>query len=241
MRILWGVVLIVVGTLLALQTFGVLPVALPFWPIVWTIVGTYLVVDSLRPMFRRGPSWIKLTLGLWIGAIGVADLLHTNGIITITGDDVWRLGWFVLLIGAGLALIFGEKRRTSSKHCSRINGMGDLHFGREPWVLNRDLSIGHGMGDVRVDLTTAEITEGRHRVNVKVGMGEVVVLVPDNCHVRARASAGMGEVEIFGEGRDGVGVTLEKDVDVPDAASTLEIDARIRIGTVSIRRVPARR
>lgn len=267
MRIFWGVVLVVLGSLFALQSFGVLPVALPFWPVVLTVIGFYNVVSAVLPWpfrWREGAPWVKLSLGAWLGGIGVFDLLHVNGVTALAGRDVWSVGWFVLLIGLGLALIFGRNHyviytgkgsREWKKWGSGWNwifgpysdddssafAMGDLHYGREPWVLDRDLAVRHRVGDVRIDLTTAEITEGTHEVDIDAGVGEVVVLVPDDCNANVRANVGTGSLKVFGEGRDGLGVHMEKNYVVPDASATLNISVRLRVGHVAVRRVPSRR
>ena len=113
MRIFWGTVLIVLGTFFALQSFEVLPVALPLWAVVLTIVGTYLFVRGLFPgtsSRRKGPDWVKSGLGAWLGSIGIFDILYANRITTLAGRDILRAGWFVLLIAVGLALIRGNDR-----------------------------------------------------------------------------------------------------------------------------------
>lgn len=267
MRIFWGTVLIVLGTLFALQSFGVLPVALPFWSVVLTIVAVYLFFRGLVPgpfSWRKGPHWVKLSLGAWLGGIGVFDILHANQITGLAGRDIWSAGWFVLLIGIGLALIFGNGRfeiRTDKggkwdrwggwrsrwnwvfgpHDASTVIGMGDLYYGRKPWALDGDLTLRHRAGDVRIDLTTAEIKDGSHRVELAVGAGDVVVLVPDWCSANVRATVGVGNLDVFDEVRQGLKVSMEKSEVVPDATVTLHIDVRLGAGNLEVRRVPSRR
>lgn len=269
LRVLWGVLLVVVGALFALQTFGVLAVSLPFWPIVLTIFGLYLVVRSLFPSpfrLRPGPAWLKLSLGLWLAGIGIADILHVNEITAWTGRNVWSVGWFILLIGAGLALIFGGNRSIINGSNGRKShgwgryrhgwnwffwpnsdsyrhalGVGDLHYGREPWVLDRKLTIRQRAGDIRIDLTSAQMDDGSHDLDVAAAVGEVVILVPEQCNANVRARVSTGSIDVFGERRDGMGaVGLEKSVTHPEATVTLNIVARLRVGEVSVRRVPTR-
>lgn len=258
MRILWGSAFILVGALFALQTFGVLPIILPFWPIVLTILGAYLFVRGLLPSpfrWRTDPAWFKMSLGVWLACIGVFDILHANGISALAGRDVWSVGWFILLIGAGLALIFGGRNGNRRIKVGRgwhwiigsdfddypdVLGMGDLHYGREPWFLDRQLTVKHAAGDVRVDLSTAEMAEGAHQVDVSVGAGEVVILVPDNCNANVRAGVGTGGIRIFDKRRDGIGVKLETSQHVADATVTLNINVRLKVGQVTVRRVPSR-
>lgn len=134
----------------------------------------------------------------------------------------WHRGWH----GAG---------RGALRHVGRI---GDLHVGRKPWRLDDGLEVRHSIGDVRVDLTTADIAPGEHPVRISSSVGEVVVLVPSNCSVRAAASALLGSVRVFDEDRDGSPAHLEKSIVVPDSDVTLDIRVRTRVGSVKIRRVP---
>lgn len=267
-RILAGVLLVVFGILFALQTFGLIALSLPFWPIVLTVLGLYLIVDSVAPnpfRWRPGPAWIKLSLGVWLGLIGVMDILHANGVAALSGQDVWSAGLFILLIGAGLALIFGGKKSgVSVEHVehwgegprrgrtwrwsfglgdddsSHVLRLGDLHYGRQPWVLDRKLTVRQHAGDVRIDLTTAQIADGEHDIDVAAGVGEVVILVPEYCNANVRARVSAGGIRLFDEERDGIGVEFEKKVIVPEATVTLNIDVRLRAGQVVVRRVPSR-
>lgn len=266
-RIFWGVVLIVVGALFALQTFGVLSANLTFWPVIFTIVGMSLVVRGLFPSpfrLRSGPAWLKLSFGVWLAGIGLFDILHANEIIALSGRDVWSVGWFVLLIGAGLTLIFGHGKTYLPNGDNGQGGsyrekcywgkqwldwrdpefyrqkgrIGDLHYGRESWVLQRKFNIKHQFGDVRLDLTTAQIGEGTYNINVVASAGEIVILVPSDCNAIVRARTGAGTINVFGDRRDGVASYLENSFHVPESTATLNIDVRLRLGEVSVRHVP---
>lgn len=272
-RVFWGVVLVVVGALFALQTFGILAANLTFWPVVLTIVGISLAVRGLFPSpyrMRSGPAWMKLSIGLWLASIGILDILHANQITALSGSNVWSAGWFIVLIGAGLALIFGNGRRHSnidvidgdngrgSSGWGKYNrgwqwliwtdpdfylqggGVGDLHYGRDPWVVDGKLNVKHRIGDVRIDLTSAQIGDGSHDINVAAAVGEIVILVPTDCNANVRARVGTGGLNVFGERRDGLGAVLEKSANSPGATVTLNINARLRVGEVSVRRVPNR-
>lgn len=155
LRILWGVVLVVMGALIALQTFGILAANLTFWPVVLTIVGISLAVRGLFPgpyRLRSGPAWMKLTIGLWLTGIGVLDILHANQITALSGSDVWSVGWFIVLVGAGLVLsIRGGWQlhiRTDPDSYRQGGGVGDLHYAREHSVMDRNFSIQRRLGDL---------------------------------------------------------------------------------------------
>ena len=94
--------------------------------------------------------------------------------------------------------------------------VGDLSYGRDPWSLEGDITLHTFVGDLKIDLTTAVIAPGTHRIEVSQGIGDTVVKVPDTVTVRARAGANIGTVEVLGEERGGVGfIHLEREASCP--------------------------
>lgn len=249
-RYFWGLVLIALGVTALLQGTGAYNFGLSFWPVVLTLVGLSITVESFTG--RRGPSWFGLALGLWIGAIGLFDILHEAGVTpTISGGEIVSAGWPILLIAVGISIASGrgirvmvagrsrqdwsDSRQTRSRH----QVIGDLRYGREHWVLDKDLDLTNAVGDLKVDLTTAEITPGVHRIKVTQFVGETVIKVPDHVTVRATAEANVGELDVLGDCRDGAGLYIQREVLVPDSDAELVIDARLRVGALRIIRLPA--
>ena len=146
-----------------------------------------------------------LGLGLWIAAIGLFNILAQAGVTTITGGDVLRMGWPLLLIALGHfhAVRPGGRVYVSTTALDRPvlrsgstspsgpapSSFRDLKMGNEPWVLEEDLQLQTFVGDLRLDLTTAAISPGVHRIEVAKFVGDTKVRVPDNVSVRARAEA----------------------------------------------------
>ena len=85
------------------------------------------------------------------------------------------------------------------------------------------------IGTMTVDLTQASLPD---EVRATVGIGELVVIVPEGAAVRVRSSAGIGEVVVFGDSSAGLGPQL--DYSDPDAGT--RIVAQVGLGKVQVRR-----
>ncbi|MBP2017874.1 putative membrane protein [Symbiobacterium terraclitae] len=236
-----GLLLIIMGGLFLMQTLG-LASGISFGSLVLVFVGLVIAGDGPR---RRRFSLFSTGLGLWLAAIGLFNMLSRAGITTTTGGDILRVGWPLLLILLGLSMLLGRGMRVyvtairPRKSTQFSSFVGDLNLGTEPWVLDKDLQVQTFAGDLRLDLTTATIAPGVHRIEVTQFVGDTLVRVPDTVSVRARAEAFAGEVSIFGVERSDVGmVYLEREEIVPGADAELIIDARVRFGEVTIERVP---
>ncbi|HED24736.1 MAG TPA: hypothetical protein ENN91_06390 [Firmicutes bacterium] len=248
-RQIWGVILLVLGVLILLQVTGVYYFGLSFWPVVLVLAGLAAVWESVSHGLKH---WVLLGLGFWIGGIGLFNILSAAEVVTLTGNDIARYGWPVLLVAMGLAILFGDRGRLfacggSEYHggeghwwsCSRMRRIGDLYHGRTPWVLDKDFDFYHGVGDVVIDLTSADIRPGRHRIYSKTGIGEVTIRVPAGVNVEAKASVGIGELDLFGEQLNGfTGLSLEKKIEIERAEVTLEIEAQLGIGDLALIQSP---
>ena len=255
-RQLWGLILLVLGVLVLLQVTGVYNFGLAFWPVVLVLLGIAIIWKSFE---FGGFSWIGLGLGLWLGGIGLFNILYQAGATTLSGSDIASYGWPLLLIALGFSILVGSRRENGSfcfigctdsknmsgrsrkgEHSSRMHHIGDLYQGQRPWVLDQDLDLYHGIGEVVLDLTTAEIRPGNHEIFIKAGIGEVSIKAPDGLNVEVDASMGIGEINLFGEERSGFGgISLKHSVEATDAEATVKIVAKLGIGEVNASYMPA--
>ena len=237
----WGFLLIVLGLAGFAQVAGIFNFGLSFWPLVLTVLGGWLVWHCIE----RRCSYFMAGLGLWVGSIGLFEILSNAGVTYITGAQVARLGWPLLLVGIGLSFLFGRRAHCCWPGWHRGKdwyGIGDRHHGRDRWTLEGDLDLSHGIGDVVLDLTSADITEGVHRISVGAAIGDVLVRVPDDVNAQVNASVSIGELQVFDEHRSGIGgLALRKQVVVQDSKVDLRIEARLSIGDLTVVQVPAAR
>lgn len=88
------------------------------------------------------------------------------------------------------------------------------------------------VGSMTVDLTSAQL-DGQE-IELSVGLGELIVIVPNGAAVQISAAAGIGEVIVFGETQSGV--SPEVITPPPSGSPELVITARVGIGKVEVKR-----
>ncbi len=247
---IWGIILLVLGVLVSLQVLGVYELGLAFWPVVLLLLGILILSESISFGLV---SWITLGLGLWVGGIGLFGILSNAGATGISGSDIARFGWPLVLVAIGLSMILGDRnlffRRLFYRHetdrvdwdgYKQVRHIGDLYHGRAPWTLDQNLEFFHGIGDVVVDFTTAEIKPGTHHVYLKAGVGDVTIRVPAGVNVNIDASVGIGELEVFGEQKSGIGgLSIKRVLKADDADATIQLEARMGIGDMKVIYMPA--
>lgn len=247
---IWGIVLLVLGVMALLQGIEQFNFGLAFWPVINVLVGGALVWGSFR---HHGAIWFLLGLGLWIGGIGLFGILGNAGVTTITAGDIARFGWPILLVAAGVSILFGKpswligksswatdmERHRGWEHWGRF---GAYYHGQQSWLLDGDIDINHGIGEVILDLSTADINEGAHRVKVGVSIGELLIRVPDNINLEVNASVSIGELNVLGEKRSGIsGLTIQRNLTAIDSKIDLHVKAKLGIGELNVVRVPTSR
>ena len=92
------------------------------------------------------------------------------------------------------------------------------------------------MGEGTLDLSDLPIRPGEEvSVRATVGLGHLVVLVDDDEPVFVNAEVGAGEVMVFGEERNGVGVDLHESFG--SDGDGLILDLEVGMGAIEVRRV----
>jgi phage shock protein PspC (stress-responsive transcriptional regulator) len=99
-----------------------------------------------------------------------------------------------------------------------------------------DLSAGR----LRIDLRDLRLAPGEERsIRARVGMGDLVIRVPQGITVDADARSGAGQVQLFGHESDGLGVTRSTAHDDGVSTATLHVDADVGLGRIVVVRDPA--
>ena len=112
-------------------------------------------------------------------------------------------------------------------------GIGDRRH--EPVSMNElESPYRLGIGSMRIDLSDLRI-EGTVEIEADVGLGELLIIVPDDVAVDVEARSGAGEVRIFGERTDGIDVQDEFRSSGSNR-DMLVIDAGVFMGQVEVRR-----
>jgi hypothetical protein len=203
------------------------------------------------PPAPRKPSLVAPVLGALLAAAGVFGLFAVLGVYSIDVD--LALAAAVAIVGAAVAVgaltgyrvgalvvlglvLFAGFAAAASVPVSISAGAGDK-VERPLDVASLQTSYEFGIGDYRVDLSQLELQPGETNVDVSLGVGDLLVTVPDDVALRIDAHAGAGEVIVLGDSDDGVGADRELTVPGPTGnAPVLVLDADVGLGAVEVRR-----
>lgn len=193
-NILWGLLFIILGVIIGLNSFGITDINLFFdgW---WTL---FIIIPCTIELFRSRDKTGNL-IGI---AVGVALLLACQDILTF--DMLWKLMLPAILVIIGLSLVFKDvlfgKKSASFKRSSDKVGQEDTHFaafsGKD---IKYDGQIFYGndltavFGSITCDLRNAVIEEDVI-INANVTFGGIDILVPAGINVEVKSTAIFGGV-----------------------------------------------
>ena len=189
-------------------------------------------------------SMSRLLAGVLLVAVGVLWLVEE-----FTDVDVpWASVLPVVLILIGVTLMFGA---ATGSHgglialgvvasvlvvlSSAVDVLVDVPFhggvgDNQVTPITLEPEYRWAIGSMTIDLP--EVAAPGGTVEMSVGIGELVVIVPTGASVLVEADAGLGEVVVFGQTESGV----SPEVTVGDNAADLHIVVRVGIGKVEVRR-----
>ena len=163
------------------------------------------------------------------GGIAVAGLVIACGIGMVAGAFRGGARWLALP-ALVLALPLGAVAATDLD----VRGTwGERHF-MPATVAEVEDGYEMGAGEMRVDLRNVDLPPGRTTLPVKIGMGEIQVLIPDGTCVTTDADISMGAYEPPDGGEEG-GVDLEIEDRFPIAAGRPELHVVADLGLGALR------
>lgn len=203
----------------------------------------------------------RFVLGGLLVLVGVGWLVESTTAVELP----WRLMLPVVLILIGIGLVIGSRSGAGQGGLIALGailtvllalGTGfDVSIGggvgrrvEAPRTLGDSREIYDlAVGDLTVDLRETRFLYGesvdgepettccRYEVEAGVGIGHLVVLVPDDLPVRVKAESGIGEVALLEEREGGLGVesTFESEGFSEEAGLYLELS--VGIGQIEVR------
>jgi phage shock protein PspC (stress-responsive transcriptional regulator) len=236
--------------------------------VVLTFVGgsgilAYLAATVLLPGEGGEPSIIKSLRLPWRSgagraALGATFLVIAAALVLASTDAVgWDVAAGTAVLGLGVVLIaaaFAGGARWLIIPGLLLAGIvgflkaADVHL-KGGWG-DRDIAVASAAdlhdrydlsaGQLRLDMRDLQLTPGEERtVHARVGMGDLVIRVPQGVTVEADARSGAGQVELFGRQSDGLDVTRTTARDIGTGDGTLHLDADVGLGRVVVVRDPA--
>ena len=201
------------------------------------------------PVDRHAPAAATVLVGTLLVLVGIAWLLDAAGVVV-----PWRAILPASLIAVGLACVAGAFR--GRQHALMVVGvalMVVLSLGvAADWDLDLPLAgVGDrserptspaqlreyelGVGNFELDLRRLQLPLGTTTVKARVGIGQLVVQVPQGVSVQVVASSGLGNVQVFGEEDGGIGSRIDASSE-QGGDRHLELDARVGLGEVRVDR-----
>ncbi len=110
--------------------------------------------------------------------------------------SMWSLLWPLVIIGLGVWMLV----RPANSAAPRIDFFPNIHRYGE-WQVEND-SVAIFVGDIRLDMTRADIPVGETTVRVSGFVGDVDILLPAGVGFSVSSNAFVTETKILGEERD---------------------------------------
>ena len=207
------------------------------------------IAPMQTPKAPRKPSLLAPVLGALLAAAGVFGLLAVLDVYSIDVDIAlaaavaivgaavavgaltgYRVGALVLL---GVVLLAGFAG-AAAVPVSISAGTGDK-VERPLDATALQSSYEFGIGDYSVDLSKLELPPGKTRVDASLGIGHLIVTVPEDVALEVDARTGAGEVVVLGDSNDGVGADRQATVPGTTAdAPVLVLEADVGLGRVEV-------
>ena len=172
---------------------------------------------------------VLIAAGVSVPAVVVASsMLLVIGLGLLVGAFRGRAKW--LIIPAIVLLLVTQ----GTAAASRFEGStGDVTW--TPTASGESYQL--GAGTARLDL--ASLPAGDVTLDVSIGAGEIVVILPPDVALEIDSSIGAGEARMPGERPQG-GIGLDTSFSVPaesgTATTTVELNSSIGLGTLEVRR-----
>ena len=203
------------------------------------------------PKPPKRPSLFAPVLGALLAAAGLFGLLAVLDIYDVDVAAVLAAG--VVIVGAAIAFGAMTQRRVGGlvflgllllaafslaaiTPVSVSAGVGEKSE-RPTTVTALDPSYEHGIGELELDLSDITLPAGTTSVDASVGIGKIVVTVPEDVALVIDAHAGIGSIDLMGARDDGVDAdrTITLPGSTPDAP-VLDLEADIAIGDIQVQR-----
>jgi hypothetical protein len=171
----------------------------------------------------------QVLVGAAIIVVGVVFLIGT-----VFDIDPWAICFPIGLIVAGVLVLSRPQWFTAG----RLKLLGTVRRYGTWQVANEEFYT--GVGDVRLDMTNADIPEGETRIRVLIGVGSVDVRVPEGVGVAVSSMGFVTDAKVLGRKQVAVFTPLEVASDDYQAAGRkVHLEMVNFVGDVKVRLVRA--
>lgn len=186
---------------------------------------------------------MRIFWGVLLLVLGVAFLGDNLYWFDFDLGEVIHRYWPVVLVALGGWMIFEKTRpRKYDFEWTNFEGrkykktFGDTNL-KPTAIEGKGLQVEEGMGDINVDLTNTALNTGENYIELSLGIGDAKVILPHGIPVSASLQVGAGDVEIFGNRKEGFGSHLDfVDPNYESADIKIKIFAKVGLGDVRVSR-----
>jgi hypothetical protein len=215
-------------------------------------IVTLSPVSSEMAMTRRrqGDRGLLGAILLLVGAgwlLGDLHLLHLGAqtllsvLLIVVGLGVLanprsRRKW-PLVLGAAITFVLA----TSTVHVQLPSARGTgMRIERPVFASALQPSYHLGMGNLTLDLTAVSLPAGERSLDASIGVGDLVVIVPDGVAISVHAQDGTGAVTVMGTTLgSGVGINQGwRSSDFDRSSTRLDLNLHVGVGDIVVRSGP---
>jgi len=181
-----------------------------------------------------------VALGLVLIVAGAVTLADGLGLIDFSFGFLVSRFWPLILIGLGALILYESNRtRATGAATDRIEHdsiFGDFKLTQPGWQL-RDVRASMVIGDMKIDLSKAQIPDGETTLDLRSVIGDIDVWAPPDLPVALDVQCALATVVVSGRKQD---VWLRRHVDTPPdydlAPRRVRVRADLFIGDVNLTR-----
>jgi predicted membrane protein len=183
----------------------------------------------------------NLFFGLGLLFLGLVWLLNNVGALDFDLGDFISHAWPVAIIVFGAWMLFGGNSKAESKIQKKVadslsQGVGDLDLAPEH-LEPSGLEVKLGAGEIKLDLRSTRLQQGNNVVQIKLGVGDILVLAPQSVALSVEGRTGAGDLRLLDRKTDGFAARLDiQDEQFAAADTSLRITALSGLGDITVTR-----
>ncbi|HEX8858605.1 MAG TPA: LiaF domain-containing protein, partial [Actinomycetes bacterium] len=199
-----------------------------------------------KPRPRSVLGWLTVAAALL--AAGVASALDNLGVVSLTPGRVvalvltvigvglligslWGRAWWLILLGLLLVPVMAAASVASDVP---VRGRSGQQFERPATLAALQPEYKLSAGDLRLDLSGVPFDKQPRRVTVRMGAGDMTVILPEDLPVTVHYKVAVGESEVLGRPSEG-GLQLNRTVTDEGSAKLGRLDLDLHVGAGQIR------
>ena len=189
-------------------------------PIVLHVVGWVLANQSLRAIRESR------------GALTGDGVAKTAKVLGIVGVVLYTIGLVVAILFFAIAVPLGIFAASTSTDSLDIGS--DTVTPTSLAEVDGE-SFTHTAGDLTYDLSGLDFAGRAADMSVTLGAGTLTIEVPDDVTVNLDAEVGAGELDVFGERTDGIGLSRQGTYD-GTGEGVLDLEVDVTVGELEVTR-----